>query len=108
MQVVMHYTQPKHLLRECIILVTRASSAGIGREAALTYARFGCSVGAIGTNREQITSGSDEDCRNWTIYQAHIVTMDLLHTTPAQRQQVADDLIAQIPRIDACYTMTGY
>lgn len=41
----------KNLLQNRIILVTGAS-AGIGREAALTYAEYGASVILIGRNEE--------------------------------------------------------
>lgn len=39
----MHYQPQYHLLKDRIILVTGASD-GIGREAALTYARYSASV----------------------------------------------------------------
>ncbi len=45
----MHYQPQKNLLQNRIILVTGASD-GIGREAALTYARYGASVILLGRN----------------------------------------------------------
>lgn len=47
----MHYQPQYHLLKDRIILVTGASD-GIGREAALTYARYSASVVLVGRNEE--------------------------------------------------------
>lgn len=47
----MHYQPKQDLLQNRIILVTGASD-GIGREAALTYARYGANVILLGRNEE--------------------------------------------------------
>lgn len=47
--VAVHYQPQRHLLKDRIILVTGASD-GIGREAALTYARYSASVILLGRN----------------------------------------------------------
>ncbi|NIG87743.1 YciK family oxidoreductase [Serratia symbiotica] len=93
-----HHTSPKHLLKQRIILVTGAS-AGIGREAALTYARFGAQLVLLGRTESKLQAVQAKIAAMGGL-PAHIVTLDLLHTTPAQCQQVADDLTAQIPRLD--------
>lgn len=55
----MHYQPQKNLLQNRIILVTGAS-AGIGREAALTYAEYGASVILIGRNEEKLKGVAQE------------------------------------------------
>lgn len=49
----MHYQPQRHLLKDRIILVTGASD-GIGREAALTYARYSASVILLGRNDDKL------------------------------------------------------
>jgi len=51
--VTLHYQPKKDLLQNRIILVTGASD-GIGREAALTYARHGARVILLGRNEEKL------------------------------------------------------
>ncbi|EFW11490.1 putative predicted oxoacyl-(acyl carrier protein) reductase, EmrKY-TolC system [Serratia symbiotica str. Tucson] len=101
----MHYTPPKNLLKQRIILVTGAS-AGIGREAALTYARFGAQLVLLGRTESKLQAVQAKIAAMGSL-PAHIVTLDLLHTTPAQCQQVADDLTAQIPRLDGVLHNAG-
>ena len=57
----MHYQPQYHLLKDRIILVTGASD-GIGREAALTYARYSASVVLVGRNEEKPRAGSLSTC----------------------------------------------
>ena len=49
----MHYQPKQDLLNDRIILVTGASN-GIGREAAMTYARYGATVILLGRNEEKL------------------------------------------------------
>jgi len=49
----LHYQPKKDLLQNRIILVTGASD-GIGREAALTYARHGAHVILLGRNEDKL------------------------------------------------------
>ncbi len=49
----MHYQPKQDLLNDRIILVTGASD-GIGREAAMTYARYGATVILLGRNEEKL------------------------------------------------------
>jgi len=86
------YTPPQQLLNQHIIPVTGAS-AGIGRETALTYARFGAHLVLLGRTESKLQAVQAEIAAIGCLL-AHIVTLDLLHTTPEQCQQVADDLTA--------------
>lgn len=61
----MHYQPKQDLLNDRIILVTGASD-GIGREAAMTYARYGATVILLGRNEEklhQVASHINEEIR---------------------------------------------
>uniref|UniRef100_UPI0028A0E6CE SDR family NAD(P)-dependent oxidoreductase n=1 Tax=Pantoea septica TaxID=472695 RepID=UPI0028A0E6CE len=49
----MHYQPKNDLLQNRIILVTGASD-GIGREAAITYARYGAEVILLGRNLDRL------------------------------------------------------
>ena len=82
----MHYQPKQDLLNDRIILVTGASD-GIGREAAMTYARYGATVILLGRNEEKLRqvashineeigrqpqwfildllTCTSEDCHNW-------------------------------------------
>ncbi len=61
----MHYQQNK--IYSMIALSVTGASDGIGREAAMTYARYGATVILLGRNEEKITSGSQpHKRRNWT------------------------------------------
>ncbi|MEI4269699.1 MAG: YciK family oxidoreductase [Candidatus Dasytiphilus stammeri] len=55
----MHYTPRMNLLANKIILVT-GSSSGIGREAALTYARYGAEIILLGRNKGKLKNVCDE------------------------------------------------
>lgn len=57
--VAVHYQPQRHLLKDRIILVTGASD-GIGREAALTYARYSASVILLGRNDEKLRAVAQE------------------------------------------------
>lgn len=55
----MHYQPQKDLLQNRIILVTGASD-GIGREAALTYSRYGAHVILVGRNEDKLRDVAQE------------------------------------------------
>ncbi len=58
--VAVHYQPQRHLLKDRIILVTGASD-GIGREAALTYARYSASVILLGRNDEKLRAVAQDE-----------------------------------------------
>lgn len=101
----MHY-QPKHdLLQGRIILVTGASD-GIGREAALTYARFGASVILLGRNEEKLRHVAGLIATE-TGSQPQWFTLDLLTCTAADCHQLAQRIAGQYPRLDGVLHNAG-
>lgn len=76
----MHYQPQRHLLKDRIILVTGASD-GIGREAALTYARYSASVILLGRNDDKLRTVAQEIEREGGI-PPRWFTLDLLTCTP--------------------------
>jgi NAD(P)-dependent dehydrogenase (short-subunit alcohol dehydrogenase family) len=100
-----HY-QPKHdLLEQRIILVTGAGD-GIGREAALTYARFGAQLILLGRTESKLRAVQAEIAAAGGA-PAQIITLDLLHLTPEQCRQVANELAAKMPRLDGVLHNAG-
>ncbi|AML58411.1 hypothetical protein AXX16_2714 [Serratia rubidaea] len=101
----MHYN-PKHdLLDQRIILVTGAGD-GIGREAALTYARFGAQLVLLGRTESKLLAVRDEIAAQGGA-PALTVTLDLLHATQEQCRQVAADLADKLPRLDGVLHNAG-
>ncbi|CNG39035.1 YciK family oxidoreductase [Yersinia kristensenii] len=101
----MHY-QPKHdLLDNRTILVTGAGD-GIGREAALTYARFGARLILVGRTRhklvavqQQISAAGGQLATVWEL--------DLLHASVTDCQQLAETLSQQVPSLDGVLHNAG-
>ena len=101
----MHYQPKLDLLTHRIILVTGASD-GIGREAALTYARYGAEVVLLGRNAQKLQSVSDEITalgKN----PARWFTLDLDNATPESCQQLADAIGQHYPRLDGVLHNAG-
>lgn len=94
----MHY-QPKHnLLDQHIILVTGAGD-GIGREAALTYAKFGAQLVLLGRTESKLQAVQAAIAASGGA-PAHVITFDLLHAVPEHYSQLAANLAAKLPRLD--------
>ncbi|AUX93607.1 YciK family oxidoreductase [Mixta gaviniae] len=101
----MHYQPKSDLLDHHIILVTGASD-GIGREAALTYARYGAQVILLGRNAEKLQRVSDEISALGKA--APLVRLlDLAQATPESCQAFADELAQQVPRLDGVLHNAG-
>ena len=101
----MHYQPKSDLLNNRIILVTGASD-GIGREAALTYARYGADVILMGRNpekRQQVEQAINQLNKR----PAHRLVFDLAEATPERCRQVADRLQQQFPRLDGVLHNAG-
>ncbi|MGP1234746.1 YciK family oxidoreductase [Serratia sp. CY37646] len=101
----MHYQPKQDLLEQRIILVTGAGD-GIGREAALTYARFGAQLVLLGRTESKLLAVQQEIAAQGGA-PALVVTLDLLHATQEQCRQIADDLASQIPRLDGVLHNAG-
>ena len=101
----MHYQPKSDLLDHRIILVTGASD-GIGREAALTYARYGAQVILLGRNAEKLQRVSD-DISALGKAAPLIRLLDLAEVTPESCRQFADELAQQVPRLDGVLHNAG-
>ncbi|KGT88931.1 3-oxoacyl-ACP reductase [Erwinia typographi] len=101
----MHYQPKDDLLNDRIILVTGASD-GIGREAALTYARYGAQVLLLGRNAQKLQAVADEiaatgkEAPRW-------FTFDLEQATPERCQQLASEVAGFVPRLDGVLHNAG-
>lgn len=101
----MHY-QPKHdLLNNHHILVTGAGG-GIGREAALTYARFGARLILVGRTESKLIAVQQQIAAENGI-PALVVKLDLLKATQHDCQQLADKLSQQITHLDGVLHNAG-
>ncbi|MGA9607060.1 MAG: YciK family oxidoreductase [Rouxiella badensis] len=101
----MHYHPKSDLLRQRIILVTGAGD-GIGREAALTYARFGAQVILLGRTESKLVSVQQEIAQQgW--HPAEYLTLDLLHASQEDCQRVADRIAEWVPRLDGVLHNAG-
>lgn len=101
----MHYQPKSDLLENRIILVTGASD-GIGREAALTYARYGARVILLGRNAATLQQ-TEAAINQLNKQPASSVLLDLSQATPESCQRVADEIGAQVPRLDGVLHNAG-
>lgn len=101
----MHYQPKSDLLNNRIILVTGANT-GIGREAALTYARYGAQVLLLGRNTEQLQQVCDE-INLHARQPARWFRLDLEAATPESCQQLAEDIAQVVPRLDGVLHNAG-
>lgn len=101
----MHYQPKQDLLQNRIILVTGASD-GIGREAALTYARYGATVILLGRNEEKLRRVA-QHIADEQHGQPQWFTLDLLTCTAEECRQLADRIAAHYPRLDGVLHNAG-
>ena len=101
----MHYQPQQDLLQNRRILVTGASD-GIGREAALTYARYGARVVLLGRNAEKLQAVAD-DIQQETGHPTRWHTLDLLTCTPDDCQRLAADVASHTPVLDGVLHNAG-
>lgn len=101
----MHYQPKRDLLDNRIILVTGANT-GIGREAALTYARYGAQVLLLGRNTEQLQQVCDE-INQHARQPAYWFPLDLEAATPESCRQLAEDIARVVPRLDGVLHNAG-
>ncbi|PVZ84790.1 YciK family oxidoreductase [Serratia sp. S1B] len=101
----MDYQPKPDLLKQHIILITGAGD-GIGREAALTYARFGAQLVLLGRTESKLQTVQAEIIANGGV-PAYIITLDMLHTTSQQCLEMADELARKVPRLDGVLHNAG-
>ncbi|EAY6005814.1 YciK family oxidoreductase [Salmonella enterica] len=101
----MHYQPKQDLLQNRIILVTGASD-GIGREAAITYARYGATVILLGRNDEKLRRVAQHIADEQHV-QPQWLTLDLLTCTGEECRQVADRIAVHFPRLDGVLHNAG-
>ncbi len=99
------YQAPPDLLKDRIILVTGAGS-GIGRAAALTYAKFGATVILLGRTISKLEAVYDEIEANG-YSQAAIYPMDLTGATEEDYGKLADTLRETFGRLDGLLHNAG-
>lgn len=100
----MHYQPKRDLLNGRIILVTGASD-GIGKEAALTYARHGASLILLGRNEEKLRHVAQQvkdegQAAQWFI-------LDMATCTPEACQQLASEIATTTPHLDGVLHNAG-
>ena len=101
----MHYQPQPELLHNRIILVTGAGD-GIGREAALTYARHGAQLILLGRTLSKLQAVKQE-IHQLGLVPAATVEFDLLTAAPADYQKLADELAAAYPHLDGVLNNAG-
>jgi len=99
-----HYQPKRDLLNGRIILVTGASD-GIGKEAALTYARHGASLILLGRNEEKLRHVAQQvkdegQAAQWFI-------LDMATCTPEACQQLASEIATTTPHLDGVLHNAG-
>ncbi|MEQ1975591.1 YciK family oxidoreductase [Xenorhabdus sp. SGI240] len=100
-----NYQPNSHLLQQKIILVTGAGD-GIGREAALTYARHGAQVILLGRTTAKLDAVRKQIANNGGL-PADMYTMDLLTVTAEECQIFANDLAQRYSRLDGVLHNAG-
>ena len=93
-----NYQAPDGLLKDKVILVTGAGD-GIGKTAALTYASLGATVILLGRTLEKLETVYDQIEADGGAQPA-LVPLNLESATPAEYQQVADQIEDAFGRLD--------
>lgn len=101
----MHYQPQPELLHNRIIFVTGAGD-GIGREAALTYARHGAQLILLGRTLSKLQAVKQE-IHQLGLAPAATVEFDLLTAAPADYQKLADEIAAAYPHLDGVLNNAG-
>ncbi len=101
----MEYQPDSNLLADRIVLITGASD-GIGREAAITYARYGAQVVLLGRNGEKLQQVC-EQINKLQANSARWFVLDLETATADSCRQLAEDIAGQLPRLDGVLHNAG-
>ncbi|GKX54508.1 YciK family oxidoreductase [Leminorella grimontii] len=101
----MHYQAPRDLLNEKIIMVTGASD-GIGKEAALSYARHGARLILLGRNEDKLKQVqqtiSAEGGKPSIIF-----PYDLLTAQPKHYAMLQEELMKEVDHLDGLLHSAG-
>ncbi|MBD3701343.1 YciK family oxidoreductase [Klebsiella pneumoniae] len=101
----MHYQPQRHLLKERIIPVTGASD-GIGREAALTYARYSASVILLGRNDDKLRTVARRLSVR-VVFPLAGLPSTCSPVRPRACQQLAQQISMHYPRLDGVLHNAG-
>ncbi|GKX61897.1 NAD(P)-dependent oxidoreductase [Pragia fontium] len=101
----MHYQAPRDLLNQKIIMVTGASD-GIGKEAALTYARHGAQLILLGRSESKLKQVAQEISQQGG-QPATLFAFDLLTATPEEYQTLAEKIAHLTDRLDGLLHSAG-
>ena len=101
----MHYQPQYDLLQNRIILVTGATD-GIGKEAALTYARYGAQLVLLGRNEEKLQQVAQAIHQQGYALPQWAV-LDMATATRADCDAVAQQVEAMVPRLDGVLHNAG-
>lgn len=99
------YTAEKDALKDKIILITGAGD-GIGKEAALTYARYGATIILLGKTTAKLTAVYDQIIAEGGAEPA-IVPLDLKGATQKHYQDMAATIKAEFGRLDGLLHNAG-
>lgn len=99
------YQAPNSLLANKIILITGAGD-GIGKEAALTFARYGATVILLGKTTNKLTEVYDEICAQGGAEPA-IIPLDLKGASQKHYQDMAATIKAEFGRLDGILHNAG-
>ncbi|MXP48819.1 SDR family NAD(P)-dependent oxidoreductase [Pantoea sp. Eser] len=93
----------------CLIIASSWSPAhqrGIGREAALAYARYGAEVILLGRNADKLQQ-VEQTINQLNKCPAHTLVFDLAEATPERCQQLAHQLAQQFTHLDGVLYNAG-
>ncbi|MDO4441085.1 MAG: YciK family oxidoreductase [Moraxella sp.] len=102
---IIHYTPTSDCLKDKIILVTGAG-AGIGKEAALTYAKCGATVLLLGKTQSKLEAVYDE-IEALGLAMPAILPMDLKTASFAQMNELANLIQKEFGRLDGVLHNAG-
>ena len=99
------YNAPDNLLENRIILVTGAGD-GIGKAAAMSFAKYGATVILLGRGRKKLEAVYDEiEAEGWP--QPVIVSLNLETATAENYRELADMIGAEFGRLDGVLHNAG-
>lgn len=101
----MHYQAPSDLLHQKIILITGASD-GIGKEAALTYARHGARLILLGRTESKLQQVQQAIAQQGSL-PASVYTFDLLKAKPADYKALAEKMANEFTHLDGLLHSAG-